>query len=105
MTDGTPAQTKSSPHWVLRAFALLGAAFAAFSLAFIAWSAIRNRASIDFSVFPWMPLSMLACMLALLWSGISLFRAESNAAFVVFVTMMLMGVPWMLIGFALAFAD
>jgi hypothetical protein len=99
-----PLQEKARPHWVLRAFVLFGATFAAGMIAFMAWSLVQNWASVDFSV-PWLPLTMLACALALLWSGVTLLRVWSNAAFVVFMTMMLMAAPWMLIALAFAFSD
>ena len=74
MTEGAPLQERPPPHWLLRAFALLGAAFAAFMIAFMAWSLVQNWTSVDFRN-PWLPLSMLACALALLWSGVSALRS------------------------------
>jgi hypothetical protein len=93
------------PHGALRAVALTGAALAAFVMALMMAAIARGWGSAGAREVPWLALVLFAAMLALLWSGLSLSRAMSTAAFVVFTVSALMGLPFALLGLAVALAD
>lgn len=93
------------PHGALRAIALIGAAVAALVIVLLLGAIANNWPSVRFDTVPWLALAMFAAMLALLWSGLSLSRRMSTTAFVVFTVSALMGLPFALLGLALAMAD
>jgi 4-hydroxybenzoate polyprenyltransferase len=99
----TPAVAR--PHWALRCAAACGAALAALAIALMAISIIQNWDHVPTDRVPWLPLAMLAFMLALLWSGITLTRRKSEIAILVFLLSALLGLPFTLFGLALAFSD
>jgi len=93
------------PHGALRAIALIGACTAALVIVLLLGATASNWPSVRFDTLPWLALAAFAAMFALLWSGLSLSRRMSTAAFVVFTVSALMGLPFALLGLALAMAD
>jgi hypothetical protein len=100
----TRAAAAYRPHWALRCVAAFGALLAMLAIALMAKAIVNNwhSAPVEGHV-PWLPLTMLASMLALLGSGLALAFRLSNLAIVVFAVSMLIGFPYTLFGLAIAF--
>ena len=93
------------PPWPLRCAAVCGAALAVLAIAMMVMAVVQNWVIVPTDRVLWGPLAMLAFMLALLWSGISLARRLSDIAYLVFMTSALLGLPFTLFGLALMYSD
>ena len=74
----------------------MGAAVAGLVLAWTGGSFFLNGGADSMDSVPWGLVLLTALMVSLAWAGISLFRAHSNAALVVFLTSAIMGFPLVL---------
>ena len=99
----TPAVAR--PHWAMRCVAACGAALAALAIALMAVAVVQNWVTVPTDRVLWAPLAMLAFMLALLWSGITLIRRRSEIAILVFLLSALLGLPFTLFGLAIMYSD
>jgi hypothetical protein len=93
------------PHLALRCVAALFAVVAAIAIVLMVMLTINNWRNVSLDPVPWVPLTMLLSMLALLGSGITLVRRQSNIAIPVFILSALLGLPFTLFILALAFGD
>jgi hypothetical protein len=93
------------PHWTLRCVAAFGAALGAAAIALMVMTVVSNWENVPLDRVPWVPLAMLLSMLALLWSGITLVRRQSNIAILLFMLSALLGLPFTLFVLAIAFWD
>ncbi|MBX9824870.1 MAG: hypothetical protein K2Y27_07720 [Xanthobacteraceae bacterium] len=105
INDASARAEASRPHRALRSIAACGAALAALAIALMAAAVFQNWEHAPLDQVPWLPLAMLASMLALLSSGVVLMRRLSDVALVVFMTSALLGLPFTLFGLAIAFSD
>jgi hypothetical protein len=99
------APAMDRPHWTLRCVAACGAALAALAIVLMAMAVVQNWVTVPTDRVLWGPLAMLAFMLALLWSGISLAWRLSDVAFLVFMLSALLGLPFTLFGLAIMYSD
>jgi hypothetical protein len=100
--DAWPAER---PHWLMRCVAAFFAAVAALVIAVMVMLTINNWENVPLDRLPWVALAMLLSMLALLWSGITLVRRQSNVAILVLMLSALLGLPFSLFILAIAFSD
>lgn len=105
VNDASARAAVNRPHRALRCIAAFGAALAALAIALMAMAVLQNWENVPLDQVPWLPLAMLASMLALLSSGVVLIRRLSDVALVVFMTSALLGLPFTLFGLAIAFSD
>jgi hypothetical protein len=83
----------------------IGAAVAGLVLAWTCGSFFLNGGISASDTVPWGFVLMTVLMLSLAWAGISLFRAQSNAALFVFFTSAIMGFPLVLMWIVFSLGD
>jgi hypothetical protein len=93
MTTPAPAPAPA-PYWKVRCYAALGALFGAAMLVFMVTTMISHWGlRIPLDPFPWPFIPPFVLMLSLLWSGLSLLRADSERAQFVLLLSAMFGVP------------
>ena len=83
----------------------MGAAVAGLVLAWTGGSFFLNGGAGAMDTVPWGLVLLTVLMVSLAWAGISLFRAQSNAALFVFLTSAIMGFPLVLMWVLASFRD
>ena len=83
----------------------MGAAVAGLVLAWTGGSFFLNGVAGSMDSVPWWRVLLTVLMVSLAWAGISLFRAQSNAALFVFLTSAIMGFPLVLMWVLASFRD